>query len=314
MEAVADSVGHPEGVRLDSAVDGFVSHLSAERSLSPNTVKAYATDCADLVAVAERSNVAEVDQLNIEVLRDWLWEGTQRGLSKTTLARRCASAKAFTQWLRRTGVTPTDVGARLTTPKTDRTLPRVVSRAQLAEIFEQLESAAALNDPKALRSLALIELLYASGMRVSELVALNLDSVDLAARTARVIGKGNKERVVPFGEPAADAVRIYLDKARPAFAVETSPGALFLGDRGGRMGVRTVYQLVASILVELPGTGPAGPHALRHTAATHLLDGGADLRIVQELLGHASLGTTQIYTHVSLDRLKQSYQQAHPRA
>lgn len=301
-------------MKLDSAVEGFVAHLSAERALSPNTVKAYATDCADLLTIAEKRNISEVDHLNIEVLRDWLWECTQRGLSKTTLARRCASAKALTQWLRRTGVTPTDIGARLTTPKTDRTLPRVVTRAQLAEIFAELKRAASTDNPKAVRSLALIELLYASAIRVSELVALDLDSVDLAARTARVIGKGNKERVVPFGEPAAEAISRYLAKARPNLVTEVSPQALFLGDRGGRMGVRSVYQLVAGILVDIPGTGPAGPHALRHTAATHLLDGGADLRIVQELLGHASLGTTQIYTHVSLDRLKQSYQQAHPRA
>jgi integrase/recombinase XerC len=209
---------------------------------------------------------------------------------------------------------PTDAAARLRAPKPDKTLPRVISRAQMDGILSSLADRAQEGDPQALRDVAVVELLYASGVRVSELVGLDVDDVDLERLTVRVLGKGAKERVVPFGVPALAAVRAYLLRGRPALATPRSGPALLLGARGGRLGPRAVYELVAGLLADVPGGGPAGPHALRHTAATHLLDGGADLRAVQELLGHASLGTTQIYTHVSAERLKESYRIAHPRA
>jgi integrase/recombinase XerC len=207
-----------------------------------------------------------------------------------------------------------DPAARLRAPKADKHLPRVITREQMDGLLAALSARAEDGEPAAVRDVAVIELLYAAGIRVSELTGLDVDDVDLERLTLRVVGKGSKERVVPFGVPALRAVRRYLSVARPALAVERSGLALLLGARGGRLGTRAVYQLVASLLADVPGGGPAGPHTLRHTAATHLLDGGADLRAVQEILGHASLGTTQIYTHVSTERLKETYRIAHPRA
>ncbi|MEY9953851.1 site-specific recombinase XerD [Leifsonia sp. EB34] len=190
----------------------------------------------------------------------------------------------------------------------------MITRAQIDGLLDALAARAEGGEPASIRDVAVIEMLYAAGIRVSELTGLDVDDVDLERLTLRVVGKGNKERVVPFGVPALRAIRRYLEVARPALAAERSGPALLLGARGGRLGTRAVYQLVASLLADLPGGGPAGPHTLRHTAATHLLDGGADLRAVQEILGHASLGTTQIYTHVSTERLKETYRIAHPRA
>jgi integrase/recombinase XerC len=302
-------------MQLESALDGFIAYLGAERGYSEHTIKAYSSDLRDLANFAERRNVKSLDGINLEFLRDWLYESAQTGLSKTTLARRSASVRSFTAWMRRQGISVNDAGARLKSPKADQSLPRVISMPQLDEIFEHLVDNASEGDPLALRDLAIIELLYASGLRVSELVGLSIGDVDLDRLTVRVMGKGSKERVVPFGIPAASAITDYLTRSRKIL-VEGKPAttAFFVGARGGKLSTRAVYGLVASLLEPLGGSGPAGPHALRHTAATHLLDGGADLRIVQEMLGHASMGTTQIYTHVSMERLTSSYQQAHPRA
>jgi integrase/recombinase XerC len=299
-------------VQLDLVVNEFARHLSAERGFSEHTVRAYRSDLADLVGFAETRLATTPEDLDLELVRDWLWRSSTAGLAKSTLARRSASARAFTSWLARTQRTPTDAAARLKSPKPDQHLPRVLSRTQIAAIFDTLESAAAEGDALAVRDLSIIELLYASALRVSEVAGLDTRNIDLDRMTVLVTGKGSKERVVPFGIPAATALRQYLS-IRSALVVEPT-NAVFLGARGKRLGTRSIYELVATLLRELPGSGPAGPHALRHTAATHLLDGGADLRAVQELLGHASLGTTQIYTHVSTERLKESYALAHPRA
>jgi integrase/recombinase XerC len=297
------------------AIEDFVSSLATERGFSPHTIKAYSSDLATLVNFLASHGVEETSQLALDNLRDWLWQSTEQGLSKSSIARRAASARAFTSWMRRMGITDTDEGSRLKSPKAEKSLPRVVTPGSLDDIFDTLQARAATDDPAAIRDLAVIELLYASGMRVSELVNLGVNDVDLDRLTALVTGKGNKQRVVPFGTPAANAIADYLTRARPALLGQREPtSSLFLGARGGRMNPRSIYQLVASLLAEIPGAGPIGPHTLRHTAATHLLDGGADLRIVQEMLGHASLGTTQIYTHVSTERLRQTYEQAHPRA
>lgn len=307
------------GVTLLAALDGFLLYLSAERGFSPNTVRAYRTDLAQLLDFLADRRVTHADQLNLDLFRDWLWEASKADLARTTLARRSASVRSFTQWLARTGAIPTDVGARLKSPKTGRSLPRVVAHGQMEALLGRLAARAATGDAPALRDAAIIELLYASALRVSELVGLDVGDVDLDRLTVRVTGKGSKERVVPFGVPAQSAIVDYVRRGRPALLAGATdaalPGqALFLGAHGARLGVRAVYRLVAGLLADVPGTGPAGPHALRHTAATHLLDGGADLRAVQEMLGHASLGTTQIYTHVSAERLKQTYRTAHPRA
>lgn len=300
-------------MELTRAVDAFVRQLGVERGLSPNTARAYRTDLTDLAGYAGGHGATELGHLDLELLRDWLWEASNSGLAKSTLARRTAAVRSLTDWARRTGRIEADPALRLRAPKADHHLPRVLTRAQIDAILHSLVGLAASGDPIARRNLAIIELLYASAIRVSELVGLDVDRIDLSRLTVRVTGKGAKERVVPFGVPAKDALATYLDAARPLLLAEPNP-AVFLGTRGKRLGSRTVYTLVAGLLADVPGTGPSGPHALRHTAATHLLDGGADLRAVQELLGHASLGTTQIYTHVSTERLKESYRAAHPRA
>jgi integrase/recombinase XerC len=304
-------------VKLDAALDEFVRHLRAERGLSPNTVTAYESDLRSLrafLAVAEHDTV---DAITLDSLRDWLWAESQAGLTNKSLARRTSSVRAFTGWLARTNKSSHDAGARLKTPKPGSSLPRVLTHETMTEILDGLSVAASGDDPMAIRNLAIIELLYASGIRVSELAGLDINDLALADHTVRVTGKGSKERVVPFGVPAGSAMSNYLRTARPQLSAESSADAtpaLFIGRRGARINVRTVYQLVASLLADIPGSGPIGPHTLRHTAATHVLDGGADLRIVQELLGHSSLATTQVYTHVSKERLKESYERAHPRA
>jgi integrase/recombinase XerC len=320
-------------VNVDAALDEFVRHLRSERGLSPHTITAYESDLRSLLAFlamrgTDASDVNPPDGINLnavtlDALRDWLWAESQAGLTNTSLARRTSSVRGFTSWLALTNKTEHDSGARLKTPKPGSSLPRVLTHGAITEILEGLATTADGGEPLAVRDLAIIELLYASGIRVSELVALDIDDLNLSDNTVRVTGKGSKERVVPFGIPAARALTRYVTEARTTIrsAAETdnektgaATSALFLGRRGARINVRTVYQLVASLLADIPGAGPIGPHTLRHTAATHVLDGGADLRIVQEMLGHSSLATTQVYTHVSKERLKESYQRAHPRA
>ncbi|MFC0678596.1 tyrosine recombinase XerC [Lysobacter korlensis] len=298
---------------VQRVADAYLRHLARERGFSPNTVRSYRSDLTQLVAFAEDRGVTRVEELDLELLRDWLWVSAQQELSRATLARRAAAARGLTAWLARNDEVPVDPGARLRAPKPDRHLPRVLTRTQMDRMLDGLQARAATEDPNALRDLAVIELLYASALRVSEVTGLDVPDVDLGRLTVRVTGKGSKQRTVPFGVPAARALRRYFEQARPKLLAEPTL-AMFLGPRGGRLGSRAVYSLVSALLEETPGSGPAGPHALRHTAATHLLDGGADLRAVQEMLGHASLGTTQIYTHVSRERLTEAYKTAHPRA
>jgi integrase/recombinase XerC len=299
-------------VLLERAVNDFAVYLAAERGFSVHTVRSYRSDLADLVSFAATRGVAATDRLDLEFFRDWLWEGSKKGLAKSTLARRSAAARSLSSWLARTGATADDAASRLRAPKADHHLPRVLTRVQIDGLLAGLEARASAGDAGATRDLAVVELLYASALRVSEIVGLDLGDVDLGRLTARVIGKGSKERVVPFGMPAQRALESYRSHRHELLAEPSE--ALFLGRSGRRLGTRSVYQLVAGLLADLPGSGPAGPHTLRHTAATHLLDGGADLRSVQELLGHASLGTTQLYTHVSAERLRETYARAHPRA
>jgi integrase/recombinase XerC len=310
--------GHDGGVNLDASLDAYLAHVRTERGYSANTVSAYRGDLVDLIAFAAERGVDDTSGIDLGLLRDWLWAATERGLARSSIARRAASARGWTAWLKRRGLVAADPGARLKAPRAQRSLPRVVTRHALADALARLEDLAAGNDPIAARDAAIAELLYASALRVSELVGLDLADVDRRRRTVRVTGKGAKQRVVPYGVPAARAIDRYLEVARPALvaAAEGAPStsAVFLGVRGGRLGVRSVHRQIAALLSSIPGAGPSGPHALRHSAATHLLDGGADLRAVQEFLGHASLGTTQIYTHVSAERLRQAYRTAHPRA
>ena len=290
----------------------FAETLVAGRGYSKNTVKAYLTDVLDLADYLESQKVTQVTEINLELLREWLWAVSQRDSAKSTLARKSAAIRSFTAWLAAEKLVNADPGQRLKSPKAERHLPKVVAKDSLEEVFSHLKVLADTGDANAIRDRLVFEMLYATGCRVSELCSLDLVSVDLGRNIIRVMGKGSKERVVPFGLPARDALDNWLN-VRASLTPATGEQALLINSKGKRLGVRAVYQLVASLLVNTP-TGVAGPHTLRHTAATHLLDGGADLRAVQELLGHASLSTTQIYTHVSVERLRDGYKNAHPRA
>lgn len=294
-------------------IEGWLDGLAVDRGLSEHTLRAYARDLADLAEFAAGRGVRGPEGVDLDLLRDWLWALEQRGAARATMARRAAAVRGYFAALARTGALTSDPAARLRAPRPSRRLPRVPTRSQTSAILDGLAAAASEDDPLAIRDLAAVELLYAAGLRVSELVGLDLADLDASRRTVRVLGKGAKERVVPYGAPAAAAVARWL-AARPALARDGGSTALFLGARGGRVDVRVVYRLVERLLGDDVAGGPRGPHAFRHAAATHLLDGGADLRVVQEFLGHASLGTTQLYTHVSIEKLREGYRQAHPRA
>jgi integrase/recombinase XerC len=294
-----------------SLADRFADHLSQLRGYSANTVKSYHSDVLDLAGFLD-GKVEKFTELDLGLLREWLWQVSQRDAANSTLARKSAAIRSFTAWCQIEGILQADPGQRLKSPKAARHLPKVVSKDSLSGVFDHLRTLADSGEPVAIRNRFIFEMLYATGVRVSELCGLDVLSIDMDRNIIRVIGKGSKERVVPFGLPAKDALKEYL-AVRDRFNPAPMERALLLNGKGKRLGVRSVYQLVAELLAYTP-TGAAGPHTLRHTAATHLLDGGADLRAVQELLGHASLGTTQIYTHVSVERLREGYKNAHPRA
>lgn len=295
-------------------MEGFERYLHGERARSAHTVRAYLADVHSLLGFAVQEGIRDLDQLELGSLRRWLGAQSEAGMARSTLARRAATARAFTKWALREELIATDPAIRLQAPKRVKSLPGVLQQQQVLRVVDSLDASAADGGPLALRDRAMVELLYATGVRVGELAGLDIDDMDQDRRTLRVIGKGNKERTVPFGVPAALAIDDWLRRGRPALVTATSGPALFLGVRGNRVDPRQVRAVVAVLLQALGDTAATGPHALRHSAATHLLDGGADLRAVQEILGHSSLATTQIYTHVSVDRLRKSYQQAHPRA
>jgi integrase/recombinase XerC len=295
---------------LAAAADGFVRHLELERGRSPHTVRAYAGDVALLLEHASRLGVTDPADVDLAVLRSWLARLRSSGAARTTLARRGSAARSFTAWAHRRGLLPADPGVLLATPKGHRPLPDVLQPDEASRLVDAIDG----HTPADLRDRAALELLYATGIRVGELCGLDVDDVDRGRRVVRVLGKGNKERSVPYGGPADDALDAWLTRGRPAWAAAGSGPALLLGARGGRVDPRTIRSVVHRRLAAVPGAPDLGPHGLRHSAATHLLEGGADLRSVQELLGHATLATTQIYTHVSVERLRTSYDRAHPRA
>lgn len=291
--------------------------LESQRGLSPHTVRAYVADAADLLgSLCATGDTLEV--LRLPRLRAWLADQARAGCSRATLARRAAGARSFTAWAHRTGRLAADPGPRLLNPHADVTLPTVLAVDEAAHLLDVAAERARDGDPLHLRDWAMLELCYASGLRVAELAGLDVDHVEAQERFVRARGKGDKERVVPFGVPAQRALAAWLESGRPALldrtGAEVSAGrALFLGAKGGRVGVRQVRDVVHR-LTSLAGVRDLAPHGLRHSAATHLLAGGSDLRSVQEVLGHASLATTQRYTHVSPERLRAAYTQAHPRA
>jgi integrase/recombinase XerC len=290
----------------------FATHLSASRGMSPHSVRAYCGDVRHLATFAGRRGVAW-DEVDLGLLRAWLASMVSARLARATLARRGAAIRSFYAWATAEGRIPTDPALRLVTAQPGSSLPTVLGIEPTAHLLEAARANAECGDPVAIRDWAALEMLYATGVRVGELVGAEIRSVDRDARVLRVMGKGSKERVVPFGLPAARAVGVWLDRARPELATSESGDALLIGPRGRRMGQRQLREVVHSA-ARAADVEDIAPHALRHTAATHLLDGGSDLRSVQEILGHASLATTQRYTHVSPERLRRSYQQAHPRA
>ena len=302
-------------------LDAYERHLRLERGLSEHTVRAYLGDIVSLVdflpSPSEDEHRSALAGLDVTVLRAWLAAQHSSGASRTTLARRSAAARTFTAWARRHGELETDPGARLVAPRAHRTLPAVLRAGEASDVLRASGAGAAERDPQALRDHAVLEVLYATAVRVSELCGLDADDVDFANRVVRVLGKGAKERVVPFGVPAERALKTWLAEGRPAMAQAAGTvdgAALFIGVRGKRIDPRTIRRIVHGAVDSVPGAADMGPHGLRHTAATHLLEGGADLRSVQELLGHATLATTQLYTHVTVERLKAIHDRAHPRA
>ncbi|MDR7291093.1 integrase/recombinase XerC [Mycolicibacterium senegalense] len=291
-------------------LDDFDEYLALQCGRSAHTRRAYR---GDLRALFDFTG-GGLDTVTLPTLRSWLAAQAGAGTARTTLARRTSSVKTFSTWAARRGLLPEDVAARLQVPKAHRTLPAVLRRDQAIDAMEAMNSAVREGDPLALRDRLIVEMLYATGIRVSELCGLDIDDIDTARRVLQVLGKGNKQRTVPFGEPAQVALTAWLTEGRPALATADSGPALLLGARGKRLDPRQARTVVHQTVSAVDGAPDIGPHGLRHSAATHLLEGGADLRIVQELLGHTSLATTQLYTHVTVDRLRAVHDQAHPRA
>jgi integrase/recombinase XerC len=326
---------------LRDAVDEFADHLSRVRNRSAHTVRAYVADLVSLLDHASRMGCADVADVDLTVLRSWLAKQRTMGAARTSLARRAASARTFSAWAHRSGLSPTDAAAPLASPRAHRELPTVLRAEQAAALVEAPARAAALVDLPAraaalrpegdaraaalpsegdahaaavlLRDRVLLELLYGTGARISEACGLDTADVDHGRRVVRVFGKGGRERSVPYGVPAQRALDDWLRSGRPLLAGPDSGRALLLGARGGRLNPTTARRVVDGY-ARAAGLPRTSPHGLRHSAATHLLEGGADLRAVQELLGHSSLASTQIYTHVSVERLRAAYRQAHPRA
>lgn len=296
------------------ALADYEHHLRAERDLSAHSVRAYLTDLRGLAEHASKLGIDDPARLSLRTLRSYLATMQSLGKARTTLARRATSARVFTAWQARTGRAPIDAGALLASPKPHRELPVVLRQNEIRELLDMTIAGLADEGPTGLRDLAILELLYATGIRVGELVGIDIDDIDRSRNVVRVFGKGRKERSVPFGGPAADALELWMTRGRQAVLTAESGAALFLGSRGGRIDPRAVRRVVHERIAGVEGAPDMGPHGLRHTAATHLLEGGADLRSVQEILGHASLATTQIYTHVSNEHLRKAFKLAHPRA
>ena len=299
---------------MATALAAYERHLSSERNLTEHTVRAYLGDVAGMLEHAAAMGHTDLGSLDLRTLRSWLAKQQTLGKARSTMARRATAVRVFTAWAQRTGLAKNDPGAGLGTPKAHKTLPAALDAADARALLEAAATRADDGSALGLRDVAILELLYATGIRVGELCGLDVDDVDRQRRVVRVLGKGRKERTVPYGVPADRAIGRWLEEARPQLFVPGAGAAIFLGARGGRIDQRAVRTLVHARLADVPNAPDMGPHGLRHTAATHLLEGGADLRTVQELLGHASLSTTQLYTHVTTDRLRQAYKLAHPRA
>ena len=308
--ARATALPRPFGTDL---VASFSVHLAVQRGLSAHTVRAYVGDLEHLSEFAAGAGFTSIEQIDLALLRAWLASMSAHRLSRATLARRGAAARTFFAWAQHTGRVAADPAMRLASARATVHLPTVLGVDSAAQLLDVARTRADDGDPIHLRDWAALELLYATGARVGELVGADVDDVDLEQRMIRVLGKGATERMVPFGIPAARATGEWLSRGRPRLVAAGSGSALLLGRRGRRADQRRIRE-VSHEVAALAGVADIAPHALRHSAATHLLAGGSDLRSVQEVLGHATLATTQRYTHVSAERLRSSFQQAHPRA
>lgn len=292
-------------------------YLRLGRRMSPHTVAAYLGDLHSLMEFLSLDVDATPEQLREALtqraVRSWLARTLADGGARSTIARHTAAIRNFTSWAMREGILASDPAALLSSPRADQRLPSPLDESDARVLLNVARDEAAAGGASQIRNWAILELTYACGLRVSEICALDISSLNREALTVRVVGKGNKERVVPYGPPAADALDHWLVRGRPQLAGERSGHALFLGDKGGRIDPRIVRSMVHKMAARA-GVHDIAPHGLRHSTATHLLQGGADLRAVQEMLGHSSLSTTQRYTHVDTARLSAIYQRAHPRA
>ena len=309
----------------EDALASFETYLRAERGRSPATVRAYLGDLTSLRDHASRLGRPELGRLDVAVIRSWLARLRTQGCAPATLSRRASSARTFSTYAYGRGQLDADVAARIEVARRGRTLPHIMSAAAAEEAFADLDRPAGGPDAEAgpgdplhqavvIRDRLIVELLYATAMRVSELCGLDLGDIDPGRRLLRVIGKGDRERRVPYGGPAEQSLERWLREGRPVLVRPASGPALMVGVRGRRLDPRTARTVVHEWTRGAPGTPDLAPHGLRHSAATHMLERGADLRSIQEMLGHARLATTQLYTHVSAERLRVSYERAHPRA
>ena len=300
-------------LEVDDLLGEFGDYLKARWGLQDNTLRAYTSDLTHLAEYLRLRGSSSLEGLSARSLRAWLAGMRAQGAARSTLRRRVCSVRRFTEWATVAGYLESDPAGQLVNPSAEHTLPHVLSQDQAASLM-QIAAADGDASAEALCDWAMVELLYASGLRVSEMCGLNTTDLDSRRLVATVIGKGNRQRSVPYGKPAACALDQWLSVGRPQWVGPTSGAAVLLGPRGGRINPRRVRERLQRLITLVPGAPRIAPHGLRHSAATHMLEGGADLRAVQEMLGHASLATTQIYTHVTAERLRTSYEQAHPRA
>lgn len=304
----------PDGTLGGAQKRAWLRSLELDEHLSAHSLRAYDGDLEGLLEHLTRLGRSSLQEVGLSDLRSWLANQQTRGMARSTLQRRAAAVRGFFAWLHRRGEIDHDPASALRSPKPGRRLPPTLEQGTAEEVLRRAIEAVAVDDtPTARRDVALLEVLYACGIRVSELCGLDLASLDHERRLLRVLGKGDKQRSVPVGGPAWRALLAWLE-VRDRLAAPSAGPAVFVGERGARIDQRVVRRVVHRALAVVPGAPDLGPHGLRHAMATHLLEGGADLRSVQELLGHASLATTQIYTHVTTDRLRAAFEQAHPRA
>ena len=287
---------------MNAPVTTFLRHLAVERNVSPHTLRSYRADLTDFEAYLATTSLTPA-AADVRAIRGWLAALHARGLDAVSVARKLAAVRSFYRFLVRRGTVPGNPARELRGPRTTR---KLVSFLPIDEAHA-LVGGRALGGPSRDRDIAILELLYATGLRVSELAGLDLESIDREARTVRVVGKGRKERIVPYGAAAARALDAYLGP-------RAGGGPVFVRARGGRLGVRSIRAIVTRAAGAAGVARRVTPHTLRHTFATHLLDAGADLRVIQELLGHSRLSTTQRYTHVGADQLMKVYDAAHPRS